>query len=279
MDYYSLLGVGKSATQDEIKRAYRKLAMKHHPDKGGDPAQFQKIQEAYDTLGDQQKRQQYDNPQPDFSFRTNTSGNPFQGTPFGDFFDQFAQGHPHARQRMKNRDINVNSIIGLADVLTGKSEMVRYNLSDGRTEHVRVEIPAGARDGDTIRYDRLGDHSDPRLPRGDLYVKIRVRAPRGWDRDGNNLVTKIRVDIFDIILGTSVNFTSLDNKTIKLKIPAGTQPGTVLNVRGYGVPDLRTGRRGNVYVQVEADMPRQLSTEAAQRIQELQQLIEDSKHG
>lgn len=277
MDYYSILGVSKTSTQDEIKRAYRKLAMKHHPDKGGHPAQFQKIQEAYDTLGDKQKRQQYDQPQPDFHFRSAGSQNPFEGTPFGDFFNQ-AHGRQHHRT-FRNKDINVNVIIGLGEVITGKSELIRYNLANGNNEHVRVEIPPGARDGDTVKYNRLGDNAEPRLPRGDLYVKIRVRMPNNWDREGNNLVTKIRVNVFDMITGTSVNFNSLDGKTIRLTIPAGTVPGTVMNVRGYGIPDLRTSRRGSIYVQVDAEMPKNIDEETVLRIQELKQLIEEKKHG
>ena len=263
-DYYNDLGVARGASQDEIKRAFKKQAMKHHPDRGGNPETFKKISEAYETLSDSQKRQQYDNPQTrnDFNFRA--------GDPFSDMFgDMFGHRGQRQQQRFKNRDIHVNTQISLEDVINGKTEYVTYRLSTGKTEYINVEIPMGAKDNDTIRYSNLGDNADPRLPRGDLFVKIRVKRHIDWVREGNNIITKKRVNIFDLMLGTTVLVVTPDKKRVDLKIPPGTHPGQLLSIKGYGIPDVRTRMKGNAYVQIEADIPRITDPQIAEQLKKI----------
>jgi curved DNA-binding protein len=271
-DYYTELGVGKSASQDEIKRAYKKQAMQHHPDRtGGDDTRFKQINEAYETLKDPQKRQQYDNPQqqrPDFNFRT---GNMHGGNPFNDMFsDIFA--HQRARQQqqaMKNRDIKVTTQISLAEVMTGKNAYITYTLSTGRTEYINVEIPIGANDNDTIKYSNLGDAADPRLPRGDLFVRVRVKRDVDWAREANNIITTKRINIFDCMLGVNVMIRTPDDRQINLRVPPGTKPGQILSIKGYGIPDVRSRMKGNAYVQIDADVPRITDPRVAEELKRI----------
>lgn len=256
MDYYKSLNINKTASQEEIKKAYRKLAMEYHPDRnGGNDAKFKQINEAYETLGDPNKRRVYDTPQPrvDTNFTNNAN---FSGHPFGDVFsDLFRQAHARHQPRFKNRDITIQTAITLKDVIVGTNVYVTYTTSNGKTEYVNVEIPIGAKDGDTIKYNNLGDNADPRLPRGDLYVKVRVKKDTIWERDGNNIITNKVVDIFDLMSGTRVIIETPDNKRLELTIPPGTKPGKILNIKGHGIPDLRTKRRGDAYIQIDCAMP------------------------
>jgi len=125
----------------------------------------------------------------------------------------------------------------------------------GHIETVTVQVPPGARNGDRIRFGNLGDNGNPNFPRGDLHVKLSIINPKNWDRDNNNLIHKKQVNVFDLLTGCVIIITTLDRKNVKLNIPKGTKPGTVFNIPGYGVPDLNTGKRGNLYIGVEAQMP------------------------
>jgi curved DNA-binding protein len=248
MDYYSILGVPKSANQDDIKRAYRKLAMQHHPDKGGDEAKFKQINEAYSVLSDPAQRAQYDNPQP--------QGFNFNNGPFG-FNDMFAQAFGNgARRQRTNRDVTISVTLDLEDIVNGKKLVARYALPSGRIEESNIDIPAGVDQGLGIRFDGLGDNSIPNLPRGDLIVRINVKNHPVWRREGRDLYMIKKLDIFDCMLGTTVEIDTLDNKRLQVKIPQGTQPSAVFNLPGYGVPDIRTGTSGNAYMQLSAVIPK-----------------------
>ena len=259
MDYYNILGVARNASTGEIRKAYKRASMQHHPDRGGNSDEFIKVQQAYDTLSDNHKRQAYDNPHPQ-GFGPNGfqgmggfeeamrqanaqygGGNPFAGTPFQDIFGN--QQHPHQSRTPRNRDITLEATIELGDVLTGKNLIIQYALSNGKLETVNVEVPAGARENDTIKYQGLGDNGDPRFPRGDLHIKIRIYKHRSWARDGDNLIAKMGTNLFDFLTGGVIIVKTLDNKEIKVNIPQGTHPGQVFNIPGYGVPNLRTGKR------------------------------------
>lgn len=269
MDYYSILGVGRNATPEEIKKAYRKLAMQHHPDRGGDQEQFKRVTEAYDVLSSSDKKSAYDNPSPQFNFNSQHFNG--QHNPFDHIFGQgFAQ-----RQTPRNRDITLQANIDLVDVLTGKSLIIQYQLSTGRLETVTVDVPAGAKHGDTVRYQGLGDDGHPRYPRGDLHVKIKVEKFKGWERDQDNLITKKVTNIFDFLLGGVIIIETLDNKSLELKLTQGTKPGTVFNIAGYGVPNLQSGKRGSLYVTVDADVPKITDSDLLNRIQQLKEDIKD----
>jgi DnaJ-class molecular chaperone len=272
MDYYNILGIPRTASQEEIKRAYRKLAMQHHPDKGGNEEKFKQINEAYDTLGDPAKRQNYDNPQPGFSFNgQNFGGGPFGNSPFDNMFAQhFGFG---SNRTPRNRDVMVTASIDLKDVCTGKNVFIQYTLTSGKLETVTVDIPPGANHGDTIRYEGLGDDGDRRFPRGDLHVRIKVSKMKDWERDGDNLITKRDVNIFDLLLGSAIILETLDGKKFQLTIPKGTKPGTTFNVSGYGVPNVHSGRRGNLYVKVNGTVPTIEDEEILKTLEDLRHKI------
>jgi curved DNA-binding protein len=252
MDYYSILGVAKNASEQDIRKAYKKMSMQHHPDRGGDEEKFKQINEAYSTLKDPAKRQQYDNPQPQFNFN---SSNFRGGNPFEDMFAHaFGQGFKQQR-RPRNVDVTIAANITLLDVLKGKEVIATYRLRSGREETVNINIPPGARHGDTIRYEGLGDDSNHRFDRGNLNVRINIERDRVFDRDNDNLWTKSLVNALDLMLGCSIIVNTLDGQSIKINVPAGTKTGKTLRVPEHGLPNLDTGRRGNMFVRVEADIP------------------------
>ena len=256
MDYYNILGVPRTASPEEIKKAYRKKAMETHPDRpDGDAELFKRITEAYEILSNSDKRSAYDNPRPNFNFNSQDFGgynNPFGGTPFDHIF---GRGFAQQRQTPRNRDITLPANIDLKDVLTGKTLVIQYQLSTGRLETVTVDVPAGAKHGDTIQYEGLGDEGNPRYPRGNLLVRISVSKHKNWIRDGDNLIIKRTINVFDFLTGCAIIIHTLDDKQLELKIPKGTKIGTTFSVPNYGVPNLRSGQRGKLFVTVDATVP------------------------
>lgn len=246
MDYYSTLGVTKNASQDEIKKAFKKMSMKHHPDRGGDETKFKQINEAYQTLSDPQKRAEYDNPQPQFRFNSNH--------PFEDIFGGFGF-NGYQRQRVKNRDVQISYTLDLQDCFYGRGTTITYKLPSGKSETLDVRIPPGVKTGDIVRVQGYGDDSHPQLPRGDLLVRIRLRIPEGWDVNGLDLITSKRVSIFDLLLGTEVIIDIPDGKSINLKVPKGSQSGTTFSITGHGLPN-NAGKRGKIYVKIFGDIPK-----------------------
>ena len=274
MDYYSILGVNRNATPEEIKKAYRKLAMQHHPDRGGDQEQFKRVTEAYDILSSSDKKAAYDNPNQGFNFNSqNFHGqhNPFGGTPFDHIF---GQGFRQQQQTPRNRDINVQANIDLVDILTGKNLIIQYQLATGRIETVTVDVPPGAKHGDTIQYQGLGDEGHPRYPRGNLLVRLKINKSRNWDRDFDNLITKKVINVFDLLLGCVIIITTLDNKQLELKIPQGTRPGTKFSIPSYGLPNMQTGKRGIMFITIDAEMPKITNEAILDKIQQLKNEIQ-----
>jgi curved DNA-binding protein len=268
MDFYTVLGIPRTASQDEIRKAYKKKSMEHHPDRpGGSESEFKKVNEAYSILKDPQKRAEYDNPQPGFSFRSSdfAHGNPFAGTPFENIFTQ--------RQTPRNRDIQMPVNVSLKDIITGNTYVVNYQLSTGRLETVQIDIPPGAKHGDRIRYEGLGDEGNRHYPRGALIIHIKVQKNREWQRDGDDLIVKKSVNVFDFLTGGVIIVTTLDNKSVKLRIPPGTKPGTTFSIAGYGIPNINTGKQGNIYVRLEADIPKINDARLLEEIEELKKKI------
>lgn len=269
MDYYSILGIPRTASPEEIKKAYRKLAMANHPDRtGGDDAKFKQISEAYEILSNSDKRDAYDHPHNPFQQNQQRHGhhNPFGGTPFDHIF---GQGFGQQRQTPRNRDIHLQAKIDLADVLTGKNLIIQYQLSTGRIETVTVDVPPGAKHGDTVQYQGLGDEGHPRYPRGNLNVRIKVNNNKNWHRDQDNLFTKKPVNVFDLLLGCVIIITTLDDKSLELKIPQGTRPGTKFSIPGYGLPNMQTGKRGVAFVEIEAEIPKITNEDVLNKIQQI----------
>ena len=265
MDYYSILGVNKNASENELRKAYKKKSMQHHPDRGGDEEEFKKINEAYSTLKDPAKRQEYDNPQPQFNFNTSNMGG------FEDIFAQMFGQHMHGGRpkHQGNLHINLNVKVLLEDVMSGKIITAAYSLASGRQETVDIQIPIGIMDGQKIRYQGLGDDTHRNYPRGDLHVTVRVLPHKIWKRKNYDLFTTITTNIFDFITGSVYNVKTIDNKDIALKIPQGTKPGTTFSINGYGVPNIQNGKRGSLYITVEAKVPIINNEEMIEKIKEI----------
>ena len=272
MDYYQTLGVSKDASEKELKSAYKKLSMQHHPDRtGGDDAKFKQINEAYSTLKDPQKRQEYDNPQPQFSQGFGPNG--FQGMGgFEDLFGQFGF-NVGGRQPQRNPDITIAARVTLEEAYTGKTMIASYRLRTGKEEVVEIKVPPGAGLGNTIRYEGFGEEGMAG-PRGNLHVKIQIVPHKVFAVDGINLHCKTNANIFDFIIGGHVFLDTLDGGKVKVNIPAGTGPGTKFSIHGYGMPDLRTGRKGNLYVTINGNVPKNLSQDEIITLQKMRKRLD-----
>lgn len=258
-DHYATLGVAKTASQDEIKKAFRKLASQHHPDKGGDTAKFQEIQAAYDVLGDEAKRQQYDNPAPQFGgFQGFGPG----GAQFNmnDIFGQMFGGNSPFGQQRRNH-VRMTIWIQLADAARGGSKTVAVSTSQG-TSTVEIEIPRGIEDGDNVQYGGIA-------PGGmDLVVQFRVHPDSRFHRQGPNLYTDRKVSVWTLILGGEVEVDTILGATLALKVPPRTQPGTTMRVRGQGI-QTRSGS-GDLLVKLQAEIPQHIPPELIAAIEQHQ---------
>lgn len=282
MDYYKTLGINRNASSDEIKKAYKKQAMKHHPDKGGDGAQFQKINEAYDTLKNPQKKSHYDRfgSAPNQNMGGGSRSYEFRSDDFpndiGDIFNQFFGGGPspfnRRQQYRKNRDIVIEAQIELEDVLEGKELIASYRLTNGREQSVNLQLPKGVENNTTIKFPSLGDDYHSGLPRGDLLVRVKIRPHAKWHRDGINLHSIEKVNVFDLMIGTKKNIRTLEGRNLAITIPKGTQPGTVLSISEQGLPT-RGGGRGNIYLTIQADIPKVHKEEIVEQLKRIKDEI------
>lgn len=275
-DYYADLGVNKNASAKEIKTAFRKLAQKHHPDRGGKEADFKKINEAYETLGDTNKKAQYDamgtgpytySGSPGFTHRGQQS--PFEGgfnpqdpDSFNEFVHTvFGRGFGQYQRQAVNHSITVQYEISLEEAYTGLERQLDINLPSGTTRSIHIKIPPGVNDGSKLRFAGLGDNSQPTVPPGDLIIVIRVQNSSKWHRQNNDLTTTIKVSAIDAILGCEVKFEHIDKKFISVKIPAGTQPNAKIRLKGKGLSSTKTGQHGNLILSVEVIIPSKLKKE------------------
>ncbi len=282
-DYYEVLGVSKNASDDEIKKAYRKLAVKYHPDKNpGDKeaeAKFKEINEAHDVLSDKQKRARYDQ----FGHagvNGGAGGNPFAGgSPFGgaggfnfDFggaggfedilnniFGGFGGG---PRRPRRGDDYQVNVTLTFEEAIFGTTHTVDYNGSD-----LKIKIPAGIDDGMSIRLRGKGGPAPEGGEPGDLYVRIHVKPHKTLTREGNIILSEEKISMVDAALGCEIEVETVDGKII-MKVPAGTQSGTPFKLSGHGVPFRADGDRGPHIVTVVVETPKNLSRKQKELLEE-----------
>lgn len=272
MNYYEILGVPKTATPDELKKAYRKLASQHHPDKGGDTAKFQEIQSAYETLSDPSKRAAYDNPN-----QFNGGPNHFDFGPGGpsiqDIFNQFNFSFngqdPFARFRQaqqprRNKDIRAEIEIGLQETLIDRVKTLSIKTATGERQNVDITIPRGVTPGATIKYPGLGDNMFTNLPRGDLYLTVNILRHPSYQVSGLDLLASLTIDCFQAILGSEQTIVGLDGKVFTIQTPQGCQPGTKLKIAGEGLYGFQNDIKGHLFVQVNVSIPTNLTEQQKQ---------------
>jgi len=264
MDYYSILGVNKNASSEDIRKAYKKKSMQLHPDRpDGDAEKFKQVNEAYSVLKDADKRAQYDNPQPRFSTNNMNAG-------FGNGFEDIINEAFGFRQQQhpRNQDIKIGVTIDFEDILTGKKLIAAYRLRNGSEETVNLDIPPGANHGDSVRFQGLGDNSFPGR-RGDLHVVIKIKKKVGWERHNDDLITEIKVNCLELITGCKTKVNTLNGKHLELTIPSGTKNGTTFSVPQHGIPNIRTGQRGKLLIHINAEIPKVTDANTLNKIQEV----------
>lgn len=249
MDYYSVLGVNKNSSQEEIKKAYRKLASQYHPDKGGDKEKFQQIQEAYSVLSDIEKRQQYDNPQPQgFPGGFNVH---MGGMDINDIFSQmFGQQHFGQRGKQVYRTV-VN--VPLQDAFNGTNHMLKFQ-STTDTKVIDIKIPRGVKTGDQIKYENV-------IENGILLVEFSVLPDLRFDRKGNDLYSNQSISVLDLIVGTSFEFTTISGKRLEVKVKPKTQPYMQIKLHGQGMPIINSNSYGDQLILIKPYIPDNISND------------------
>ena len=353
-DYYDVLGVNKSASPEEVKSAYRKLAVKHHPDKnpGDKPAEdkFKEASEAYGVLSDKSKKENYDN----FGHAAFENGGGGQGGGFGgfggadfsdifeDFFSDFGGGRGSRSRRSSNRgsDLRYDLSISLKEAYSGKKQDIQFSTSDkcnnckgsgskpgysadrcsycggngkirsnqgfftvqqtcpqcsGRGEEITnpcgdcsgrgikqtskkisVTIPKGVDDGTRIRLSGKGEAGSRGGTNGDLYLFINVKSHDLFKRSDENLFFEYPISIADAALGTTIEIPTIDGGKAKIKIPDGTQNGKQFRLKGKGMPFMRRGDYGDLYVQVTTEVPVSLNKQQKELLEKFRE-IENEK--
>ena len=274
MTHYTTLGVTETATPEEIKRAYRKLASQHHPDKGGDTAMFQNIQTAYDVLGDPNKKQQYDMERQGGgrSFRFNVNGSDMD---FNDIFSQFGFGQRNGdpfgqhRQPRRNKDLRITVSFTLEESLNEQTKTVSVQTTNGYRQTLEITIPRGVTHQTSMKYPGLGDNFFTSLPRGDLYVQFRQIPSNKFQAIDTDLFTRIEINCLDAITGGETELTGIDKRTFLLTIPPGTQHGTKFRIKGEGLCELNQTRRGNLIVEVQILVPTDLTEQQLELVKQI----------
>ena len=258
MDHYQTLGVAKNATPDDIKKSYRKLASKHHPDKGGDTATFQKLEEAYRILSDPQQRQQYDNPMP--------QGNPFGGMPGGgfnfngDLNDLFGQMFQQHNRRQPNIPHTFRTTVGITLEQAYYSDTQHLKLQTPHGNHaITIQIPKGVSTGAQMRYENV-------IPQAVLLVEFQVQNHLKFERRGNDLYCNQIVSVLDLIVGTEIEFTTISGKTLMVKIPPKTQPHMHLKISGEGMPIQDSSTHGDQIILIKPIIPAIIDSEITDSI-------------
>jgi DnaJ-class molecular chaperone len=292
-DPYDILGVSRQASQDEIKRTYRRLAKQYHPDRNPDnkesETRFKEIQAAYEVLGDPDRRAQYDQygaggPRPDFQTWTTGRQTPFEGVDFdfgsaGDLssiFEQFfrrpsrgARSRPSARRPApRGTDLEHTIELSFEEAARGTSREVRLAAggSKGESERIEFRIPAGVTNDQRIRIKGKG-HEGPG-GRGDLMIRCRVRPHPYFRRDGNDIVLDLPLSVAEALRGAKIDIPTLDGTT-RMTVPPGTSGGTKLRLRGKGISAPRASAPGDMYVIARVVVPKELSPRAAELLEEL----------
>lgn len=273
MDYYSTLGLKRGASDAEIKKAYRSMAMKHHPDRGGDQNKFKEISTAYEALTDPDKKRIIDmggdpNAQPGAGFNQGPFEFHFNSGNIHDIFGNFGFGGFGQQPQRRNKSLNINVEVSLEDILNGKDINAEIGIPGGKNKIIGIAIPPGIENGQQIRYEGMGDNSISNLRPGDLIVNVIVRPHAVFQREGTSLILEKEISVCDAILGSFIEIKTLDNKTLSINIPPGTQSETVFSCKGEGLPHMRSRQRGNLLIKIKVKIPKNLSTKQIELIKE-----------
>lgn len=297
-DYYSILGVSKQATEDDIKKAFRKLAVKYHPDKnpGNKEAEekFKELNEAYEVLSDPDKRKKYDvyganwnqfngaqqgqyqyqggGPQGQYHYEGDPADFFGQGADFSEIFGEFfgrtgssGSNSRRSTRKRKGQDYQSSMTISLEEAFEGTSRIVNVN-----EQKIRITLKPGTYDGLTIKLAGKGAHGMNGGTAGDLYITIHVTPHAQFKREGDDLRQAIQIDLFTAVLGGDRTISTLSGQ-LKIKIPAGTQPGKLLRLRGKGMPVYgKEGQYGDLLLELQVKIPEQLTQEQQELFRRLQ---------
>lgn len=246
MDYYKTLGIERGATEDDVKRAYRKLASIHHPDKGGDTAKFQEIQAAYEAI-------------------TSGKADQPQGGGFNDLHEMFNMGRRAGARswtfntgwddNVKNPDVNISIPCTLKEAHTGFTKTIEFTLPDKTSKRLSVTFPPGCNRDVKIRYTGEGGQMVQNLPASDLYVKLDISNDSTWVLNGKDLYIDIVISVWQAMCGATAKIIDIDETEIEITIPPGTQHGTQLRLRNRGFNIRGSTARGNGYVNVRVKIP------------------------
>ncbi len=300
IDYYQALGVSRDATPDEIKKAYRKLAMKYHPDKAkGDKKQaeekFKQISEAYAVLSNPEKKKEFDEFGSQAFKQKFSQEDIFRGFDFGDIFGDGASesifsrifggqggGRSRGRSRIyryggpdqgqiqppKGQDLQVEMPITLHEMAFGADKLVSFS-HEGQVEKISVKIPPGTLPGKKLRLTGKGSPSPLGGPPGDLYVKLKEVEHPVFKREGSDLYVDRKIKFTEATLGTKVTIPTLDGKTMSLKVPPGTQGQTKMRLKNYGLPSANGKTRGDQFVRIIVETPANLTKKQKALLEEL----------
>jgi curved DNA-binding protein len=293
-DYYKILGVDKSASPAEIKKSYRKLALKYHPDHNeGDKsaeAKFKDLNEAYAVLRDPEKKQQYDmfgaeGFQNRFSqediFRDFDLGSIFKEFGFGrggrgqgGYSQMFGgggggfDGFQNRQQRMKGQNLIYELHMTLEELIQPTSKTIAYQIN-GRHEQVSVKVPAGIKGGQKLRLQGKGQPGPNGGLPGDLFVQIKETSHPLFRREDADLYLKQKIRFSQAVLGADIEVSTLEKKVLKLKIPPGTQNNAKFRLKNFGLPIYNGSGKGNAYVEINIDVPKELTDEQKELVASL----------
>ena len=296
-DYYQILGVKKDTSDAEIKKAYRKLAMKYHPDhtKGDKSAEekFKKISEAYAVLSDKKKRQEYDTFGSEGFHQRFSQEDIFRGFDFGDIFKEFGfgggdffsgrqggtrfsfggsgfnYGGRQQQAHVKGSDLVYELPLTLREVAAGTSKVITLQHQGGTAENLTVKIPPGLTTGKKLRLAGKGNPSAYGGPPGDLYIKSQMINDPQFSVENHDLYLNRELKLSEAILGTTIAVPTIDDKQMNLKIPPGTRHGTKMRLSGHGLPSMRGSRKGDLFVRVQINVPKHLNDEQKKLVEDL----------